>query len=393
LAVYFFCLGFLGLVGDSDIAEPTPTTFDRAIACAIDRAPSRGRVRPITPGVSSFLILLLVLAQCPVVRAMDPNNAVSLGESLVGPATAVIASGLAATVLNRAAPATVLPAWDDDDDDDVILAPTLSYATTAATPLAATSLPQYDEKESELSDRCYADLHTVQEVLKARNTTLSELLASPAGQRFSVVSESQRDYERIALVNTPKLLDGVGKHNKTPVTAKLLDGVSMDTVRRIIPPSMVPSFVQNARAPKMQTAMQTHDLFTTQYAVNTTKVKIDPRETSGLLHWCTTEEFGSRSGDVTETYYRCDPKDECYWQHYRGGGRGMHTVMRHMATPDALEEVSNLTLFHANLTRSSHVCQDTSGAGWCANMLCVCVCIEHRLRVKIYSVCVVHVCL
>jgi hypothetical protein len=306
---------------------------------------------------------------------MDADNAVSMGENLAGPVTAVIASGLTATVL------TVLPTWDDDDDDDddPIPAPTLSSATAMSTPLAATSLPQYEEKESEVSDRSYADIHAVQELLRDRSTTLSDVLISPAGQRFSVLSQSQQDYERIALVNTPKLLDDLGKHNKTPVTATLLDGVSMDTVRRIIPTSMIPSFVQNARAPKMQTAMQTHDLFTTQYAVNTTKVKTDPRETSGLLHWCTTDEFGSRSGDVTETYYRCDPKDECYWQHYRGGGRGMHAVMRHMATPDALDEVSNLTLFHANLTRSSHVCQDTSGAGWCTKRvvcMCVCVCVQ-----------------
>ena len=142
------------------------------------------------------------------------------------------------------------------------------------------------------------------EVLKDRNTTLSELLASPAGERYSVVSGSQRDYEHIALVNTSKLLDGIGKHHKTPVTATLLDGVSMDTVRRIIPTSMVPSFVQNARAPNMQAAMQTHDLFTTQYAANTTKVKDDPRETGALMHWCTTEEFGSRPGDDTTTVTR-----------------------------------------------------------------------------------------
>jgi hypothetical protein len=105
----------------------------------------------------------------------------------------------------------------------------------------------------------YADIHAVQELLRDRSTTLSDVLISPAGQRFSVLSQSQQDYERIALVNTPKLLDDLGKHNKTPVTATLLDGVSMDTVRRIIPTSMVPSFVQNARAPKMQTAMKTHD--------------------------------------------------------------------------------------------------------------------------------------
>jgi hypothetical protein len=116
------------------------------------------------------------------------------------------------------------------------------------------------------------------------------------------VSQSQRDYERIALVNTSRLLDGVGKHNKTPVTATLLDGVSMETVKRIIPTSMVPSFVQNARAPKMQDAMRTHNLFTAQHAGNTAKVKVDPRETAALLYWCTTEGFGSRSGHVTETY-------------------------------------------------------------------------------------------
>jgi hypothetical protein len=92
---------------------------------------------------------------------MDVDNAVSMGESLVGSVTAVIASGLTATVL------TVLPTWDDDDDDDdPIPAPTLSSATATTTPLAATSLPQYEEKESELSDRSYADMHAVQRVTK-----------------------------------------------------------------------------------------------------------------------------------------------------------------------------------------------------------------------------------
>jgi hypothetical protein len=222
LAVYFFCLGVVGLVGDSDIAEPTPTTPDRAPSRA-----RRGRARPINARVSSCLIILLVLAQCPGVLAMDADNAVDMGENLVGPVTAVIASGLTATVL------TVLPTWDDDDDvDDPIPAPTLSSATATTTPLAATSLPQYEEKESELSDRSYADIRAVQELLRDRSTTLSDVLISPAGQRFSVQSQSQQDYERIALVNTPKLLDDLGKHNKTPVTATLLDGVSMDTVRR-----------------------------------------------------------------------------------------------------------------------------------------------------------------
>jgi hypothetical protein len=135
----------------------------------------------------------------------------------------------------------------------------------------------------------------------------------------------------------------------------MLDKVSMNTLNCIIPASMIPSFVQHAHTPKMQKAMQTHDLFTTQYAVSTTKVKVDPRAGSALLHWTTTEEFGSRSGDVTETYYRCYPKDECYWQHYRRGGRGMHAVMLRLATSDALDEVANLTLFHANLTRTGQI--------------------------------------
>jgi hypothetical protein len=321
---------------------------------------------------------------------MDADNAVDMGENLVGAVTAVIASGLTATVL------TVLPTWDDDDDvDDPIPAPTLSSATATTTPLAATSLPQYEEKESELSDRSYADIRAVQELLRDRSTTLSDVLISPAGQRFSVQSQSQQDYERIALVNTPKLLDDLGKHNKTPVTATLLDGVSMDTVRRIVPTSMVPSFVQNARAPKMQTAMQTHDLFTTQYAVNTTKVKTDPRETSGLLHWCTTEEFGSRSGDVTETYYRCDPKDECYWQHYRGGGRGMHSDASHgdagCVGGSVKSDVVSCEPHQVKPCLSGHFGCRLVYQTCC--VWCVCVYDEHRLRVNMYSVCVVHVCL
>ena len=116
---------------------------------------------------------------------------------------------------------------------------------------------------------------------------------------------------------------------------------------------------------------------------------------SALLHWTTTEEFGSRSGDVTETYYRCDPKDECYWQHYRGGGRGMHAVLHHMATSEALGEVSQLTLFHANLTRSSHVCQDTSGAGWCTTRVvcvCVCVCVQRAPSPRSDLLCVCCAC-
>jgi hypothetical protein len=259
----FFCLGLLGLIGESDgdpgvAEERTPASHNDA---ATPRRRSR-RSRPTSARVSSILVVLLLLAQCPGVHAMDPDNAASMGAGLVG---TVIASGVATAVFTRASPVPamalpawcpsdeedgaddatgVLPAWDPSDErnntDSLIPVPTLSEATATTPPLAATSLPQYDENESDRDDRCYADLRAVHEVLRDRSTTLTELLVSPACQQYGAVSQGQRDYERIALVNTPRLLDGVGKHNKTPVTATLLDGASMETVKRIIPTSMVP---------------------------------------------------------------------------------------------------------------------------------------------------------
>ena len=60
-------------------------------------------------------------------------------------------------------------------------------------------------------------------------------------------------------------------------------------------------------------------------------------EIESLLDWCRTHEFEKHSVDTTETFYRVDPKDCVYWDHYRRKGRGFIQIMRSIYAKSAAD--------------------------------------------------------
>ena len=119
--------------------------------------------------------------------------------------------------------------------------------------------------------------------------------------------------------NVDHFLKDIGKHNRRPATSYLTKNVSVPGRAKFFS-QQNQVYVNNSHNPSVVKQMMSHDLFTGNYSVNTSRSVFREHEITALLDWCKTVEFGARSGDHIETYYRIDSKDCVYYEHYRGSG-------------------------------------------------------------------------
>ena len=206
------------------------------------------------------------------------------------------------------------------------------------------------------NDKCAKVGEIISKALAEHDCTFDALINSPYGRKeFVPVSDPQilGELQQIR-DNTQDLLKRVGRNAHRGVTGVLIQGLSADARQRHFPGETA-SYLANARIPSFTTNMfDTQEVFTRDYKSNVTRNIIQTEEVTALLHWCCNVQFSSRSGDTTETYYRVDSKDACYYNHYRGHLKGALLILEHIDTAHP-ELVEGKTLTDDNLTRYDRI--------------------------------------
>jgi hypothetical protein len=174
--------------------------------------------------------------------------------------------------------------------------------------------------------------------------SLSGFLSSPACRSHfpdcaidKSAAEHNNDLMKIAL-NADNLLSKIGSHFHREATQILTDGVSISGRRHFFPSQRL-DYIANSHIPSYANnpELSNHDFYAQQYPSDVKRKVVHEVEIESLLDWCRTHEFEKHSGDTTETYYRVDPKDCVYWDHYRGKGRGFIQIMRSIYAKSAAD--------------------------------------------------------
>jgi hypothetical protein len=191
-------------------------------------------------------------------------------------------------------------------------------AKAAAAPMKKNGRPT-DPNSTRSIKKQRDELHSgvvasVVELLQKRKTSLTDVLNCTAGSlAFPALSGLRLDVEELTVLATNvgrTLTPGeVGGHSNKALHGSLLQGVSKTIIQKYCT-GVNYRFAANAKVPSYihSDSYRNAGLFTEHYSHGVTRQKIHDGEISAELHWATTVEFHSHSGDTTETYYRTDSK-------------------------------------------------------------------------------------